>query len=319
MSTITTIQSSDLITNSRADINTNFANLNADKIETSVIDTDTALTANSDAKIPSQKAVKAYVDAGGNVNASDTVKGIVEEATDAEALAGTAVGATGARLFVNPTSLQTVVDTEINAILAKAQVSTAFETSARFTSIASGGTNTFDTRGLYMDTTVTSGRVCGVRMAVLGAGANAFLGSPIYSCFIQPSVLDTTGNTYFGIGAVAFSGTGHIYTDDHAGFKILIAAGVASLYATQGDGTTETASSALTTLSAGDVVEVIMKMNGTSSIDYYYRKNGGAISSATNLTTNIPNTASNVLQVSTSNSNASSRQEFIVTGMSYTR
>jgi len=63
MSTITTINASDLISNSRSDINTNFSNLNTDKIETSVIDTDTALAANSDAKIPSQKAVKAYADA----------------------------------------------------------------------------------------------------------------------------------------------------------------------------------------------------------------------------------------------------------------
>lgn len=63
MSTITTINASDQITDSRAVINTNFSNLNTDKIETSVIDTDTTLAANSDAKIPSQKAVKAYVDA----------------------------------------------------------------------------------------------------------------------------------------------------------------------------------------------------------------------------------------------------------------
>jgi hypothetical protein len=104
MATITTINGSDLPSNSRADINTNFANLNSDKIETSVIDTDTALTANSDAKIPSQKAVKAYVDAGGNVNASTTAKGIVEEATQAEVEAGTAAGGTGARLFVNPST-----------------------------------------------------------------------------------------------------------------------------------------------------------------------------------------------------------------------
>lgn len=107
MSTLVTIQSTDLITNSRADINGNFSALNTDKMETSVLDTDTTLAANSDAKIPSQKAVKAYVDAGGNVNASTTVKGIVEEATDGEVAAGTAVGATGARLFVNPSSLQT--------------------------------------------------------------------------------------------------------------------------------------------------------------------------------------------------------------------
>ncbi len=65
MSTITTINSGDLITNSRAVINTNFSNLNTDKIETSVLDTDTTLSANSDSRIATQKAVKAYVDAGG--------------------------------------------------------------------------------------------------------------------------------------------------------------------------------------------------------------------------------------------------------------
>jgi hypothetical protein len=86
-------------------INANFTNLNSDKIETSYIDTDTTLAANSDVKIASQKATKAYVDTLGNVNASTTAKGIVEEATAAEVLAGTAVGATGARLFVNPSTL----------------------------------------------------------------------------------------------------------------------------------------------------------------------------------------------------------------------
>ena len=107
MATITTIASGDNISTSRTDINNNFANLNSDKIETSVIDTDTALAANSDAKIPSQKAVKAYVDAGGNVNASETAKGVVEEATDAEVTAGTATGATGAKLAVTPAKLAT--------------------------------------------------------------------------------------------------------------------------------------------------------------------------------------------------------------------
>lgn len=62
MATITTINGSDAISTSDTVINTNFANLNSDKIETSVLDTDTALTANSDAKIATQKAVKAYAD-----------------------------------------------------------------------------------------------------------------------------------------------------------------------------------------------------------------------------------------------------------------
>lgn len=63
MSTIATINATDVIANSRTDINTNFSNLNTDKIETSYLDTDTALTANSDSKIASQKATKAYIDA----------------------------------------------------------------------------------------------------------------------------------------------------------------------------------------------------------------------------------------------------------------
>lgn len=108
MSTITTIQGTDVISTSRTTINDNFSALNTDKIETSVIDTDTALAANSDAKLPSQKAVKAYVDTLGNVNASTTARGIVEEATASETALGTAAGATGARLFINPSSLWTI-------------------------------------------------------------------------------------------------------------------------------------------------------------------------------------------------------------------
>ena len=107
MSTLTTINAGDNISTSRTDINTNFSNLNADKVETSVLDTDTTLAGNSDARVATQKAVKAYVDTGGNSNASETVRGIVEEATDAEMTAGTATGATGAKLVVTPAKLAT--------------------------------------------------------------------------------------------------------------------------------------------------------------------------------------------------------------------
>jgi hypothetical protein len=51
MSTITTIAGGDSISTSRTVINTNFSNLNTDKMETSVLDTDTTLAANSDAKL----------------------------------------------------------------------------------------------------------------------------------------------------------------------------------------------------------------------------------------------------------------------------
>ena len=51
------------------------------------------------------------VEANAIVNASETVKGVVEEATDAETAAGTATGATGAKLFVTPAKLQTELGT----------------------------------------------------------------------------------------------------------------------------------------------------------------------------------------------------------------
>lgn len=116
---ITTIQSTDLITNSRADINNNFDSLLVNKIETDVITTDSTFVAASDSKLPSQLAVKQYVDAGGNVNASTTAKGIVELATAAEIDAGTATGATGASLVVTADalkgSLAPIVRTYLNA------------------------------------------------------------------------------------------------------------------------------------------------------------------------------------------------------------
>jgi len=111
MSILTTINAGDNISTSRTDINTNFSNLNADKVETTVLDTDTTLAANSDLKVATQKAVRAYVDSGGQQNASETVRGLVEEGTDAEVTAGTATGATGAKLFLTPAKLLTYLAT----------------------------------------------------------------------------------------------------------------------------------------------------------------------------------------------------------------
>ena len=66
MAIITPIEDTDLISDSNEVINTNFTNLNDDKIETSVLDTDVTLAADSDAKIATQRAVKSYVDTTSN-------------------------------------------------------------------------------------------------------------------------------------------------------------------------------------------------------------------------------------------------------------
>lgn len=322
MATVTSLVGTDGITtaNSMTKINTNFSNLNTDKIETSVIDTDTALGANSDTKIPSQKAVKAYADSIVGIAASETVKGNVEEATDAEVTAGTASG-TLAKLFITPTKLLTYLTSIfVGAPIRSIVFSTLFETSARFTSIVNSGTNTFNTTGMAMDTTATGNRAAGVTLDLGGSSGNLFTGSPVFSASFVVTTTSFNFDAYFGIGIVTKSGTGHTFTTDHAGFKVLTTGSTpASLYGTQGDGTTESATSALTTFVVGDAVEVMLKINGTASIDYYWRKNGGSWSSATNKTTNMPDTADYRLQFSLSNINTAQSTVLSVAQASYTR
>ena len=65
MASITSLTSTDSGADSLTTINGNFANLNTDKIETSVISTDGTLAGDSDTELPTEKAVKTYVDANG--------------------------------------------------------------------------------------------------------------------------------------------------------------------------------------------------------------------------------------------------------------
>lgn len=98
MSTITSLTGSDGITtaNSMTKINTNFSNLNTDKIETSTLDTDTSLAANSDSKIATQKAVKTYVDASVN----PTGRSWNEYAADAGSTDAYAITVSGVSAYV---------------------------------------------------------------------------------------------------------------------------------------------------------------------------------------------------------------------------
>ena len=80
MATITEILASDNISDSREDINTNFSNLNTDKLESSditgkedVSNKKTTLADNSDTFYPSQKAVKTAVDEIGRASCRERV------------------------------------------------------------------------------------------------------------------------------------------------------------------------------------------------------------------------------------------------------
>jgi len=134
MASITALTTSTTAANSMPIINTNFTNLNTDKAEiggqtfTGAVDfsgtTNSGLKVNSlttverDALTPANGMIiynttdtefefyeaGSWVDLAGVSDASTTVKGVVEEATDAELAAGTAAGGTSARLFAGGAS-----------------------------------------------------------------------------------------------------------------------------------------------------------------------------------------------------------------------
>jgi len=165
-------------------------------------------------------------------------------------------------------------------------MSTIFETAARFNTNASGGTNTFGADGVRMTTTNTANRRAGLNVSMFSGATsgNVFAGSPCFSACFHIQSPGTAGFMMVGPGLVTTAATAL-----HFGFKIEFTAGpTATLYGSQADGTTESKTAALTTLTNEDIVEVFAQKNSTTSVDYYWRKNGGAWSAATNLATNMP-------------------------------
>lgn len=118
------------------------------------------------------------------------------------------------------------------------------------------------------------------------------IGAKFGTRFSAPSALSTNvGNMYFGLGALTVTSNVAVFTGDHIGFKVVISAGVATLFGTIGQGGAEVATSALTTLAINDSVDAFFAIN-SGSVDFYYRKNGGTFTGPTTLTTTLPTSSS---------------------------
>jgi hypothetical protein len=130
----------------------------------------------------------------------------------------------------------------------------------------------------------------------------------------------TTGSIFMGIWDITVSNTAHTFTQRHIGFKVLYSGGAHTLFATHADWTTENATSLWTVVSS-DCLELVFIVNSTTSVDYYWRKNGGALSSVTTLTGNVPTgaTNSNSFQWSVQNGADSTRYGLAVANFSYER
>lgn len=205
-------------------------------------------------------------------------------------------------------------------------VSTCFETIARFTTSLLGGTTSsqvaLGASGLQLYKHYSYGiNAVGATWKLTGKASTLYSGSPMFTAKANFALMNNSvGSIYIGLGNPTLATTGHTFTVGHTGFKVIRTGGVNSLYATQADGSTETASSALTTLANGDDLDLYVRINSTTSVDYFWRKNGGSISAATNLTTNMPAGTSQTAQFSISCDNADNAAiEVYVYGATYTK
>lgn len=189
--------------------------------------------------------------------------------------------------------------------------------------LAGAGTVVTNATGLTVNTGSTSGSSnLTWGLAAVAAGNNMALGSPLCSANIR-LFAGADFDFFWGMSAGAFiyNAPAKDWTEKHIGFKMTrVSSGTMNLYATQANDVTETASASLTTLNNGDWLDLIFKVNGTASVDYYFRKNDSALSSATNLTTNMPTSVNlYTLSAGMSNRTVSTSGSVSVGSMSYQR
>lgn len=156
------------------------------------------------------------------------------------------------------------------------------------------GSPTSSSQGMVISSTASAGTVVGVRAypdPTLSGNIDITAGITFGVSGCQFNV-GTDSEAFFGLGDMTGVGGGQNWTVSHIGFKVVrVSSGTVNVYATQADGTAETAT-IITTLSSSsftDYFEFKLKVN-SASVDYYWSKNGSVFSTATNLTGNFPTT-----------------------------
>lgn len=130
-----------------------------------------------------------------------------------------------------------------------------------------------------------------------------FNNKPTFTCTLIPiTAVAGDGVGFVGLGLPTITGSGMTETGrNFCGFELKKTSGVFTIIAIQCDGGgTATFSSTLLTVALDDSVELFLKMNA-SSIDYYTRVNGGALSAVTTLSATMPTGGENYISFVTSN------------------
>jgi len=207
----------------------------------------------------------------------------------------------------------------------KAKVSSIFEayttTYSRRNTITNvaGGTGTYDNIGIELNTSSTISSSSKIATNV-GSANGIEKDSPTLTIMMQMGINGSDVQSLLSIGDATTNGSGITYTHSHAGFKIVrVSSGTRQLFALQADGTTENASSALRTIGQAVGLDLIIQLNGTTSGDYYSRMDSGALSSATNLTSNFSGNAGGLVFFAISNAGVADESRMAIRGFTYER
>lgn len=208
-----------------------------------------------------------------------------------------------------------------NAIIVGVKMYTDLENSARFQSATGGtGTVTFNTVGAQLNTTVVGIGFSSIKWFTT-PNSTITNGLKFFATVSVSATVTNTASAYIGVNAITVTSTGHTFTGNHIGFKILINSTSAILYATQATGGVETATM-LTTVIASGVLDLYLVVNPTS-VNYYYR-DYAPLTDASWVKTTVNTTPTSgfsqgIVQVSLSNENTSTAAVFGVTAMGVER
>lgn len=203
----------------------------------------------------------------------------------------------------------------------KTILSTDYTATARYAKTTSGGVITFGGgSGVELESSAAANSYQTIKWSPI-SGLNYRVAGTVFGFNVNISLIGATGGQYyFGAGDINDSGTNFTFTDNHYGFKIIASGGTNTLSATNANGTTETATSLSTAIASSDVLELIVEIVSTSSVNYYWRRNNGALSSATNHTTNLPaGTVGDVLKSAVNNAGNANNCKMLLGGAFVTR
>ena len=194
---------------------------------------------------------------------------------------------------------------------------TNFEASGRFNGTVGGtGLNTFGNQGVTIEpgTTATS------YSKLLWYIANAFTNNPTFTFTLKALSLNAASGDsrcFIGMGQPTVSGSGITYTAiDHIGITINKSAGTVNVGSAVGNSSSNVGTN-FTTISDSDILEIFIKVS-SSSVKFYYRKNGGTITLGATETSNIPTgTSEDSILFATSNAGTAVNFQLILQCAAY--